>query len=160
MAINFCQCNAAKGNKKAVASVANRRRRRRSSSFAFPFFRRRSSGFWALDSGFCCCSHFWLSHRCRLMRHPHMCEYIESRPKQRRGRSEDLLVQWSHHILATQPPSHPEPPPPNLARAGAPAIVCMHIKFNRMYSLHSMRCGAPSSSFLLFSRTALHSAYT
>lgn len=108
----------------------------------------------ALDSGFCCCSHFWLSHRCRLMRHPHMCEYIESRPKQRRGRSEDLLVQWSHHILATQPT------PPNLARTGAPAIVCMHIKFNRMYSLHSMRCGAPSSSFLLFSRTALHSAYT
>lgn len=44
MAINFCQCNAAKGNKKAVASVANRRRRRRrSSSFAFPFFRRRPS---------------------------------------------------------------------------------------------------------------------
>jgi len=127
--------------------------------FAFPLLRGRSSGFWILAEypAFCCCSHFWLSHRCRLMRHgthtaPSACGYIESRPKQRR------VVRWSHLVLATRPPS---PAPAHLAVAGAPAIVCMHIKFNRMYSLHSMRCDAPlPQTSPLYSFFSVHSAYT
>jgi len=106
--------------------------------FAFPLLRGRSSGFWILAEypAFCCCSHFWLSHRCRLMRHgthtaPSACGYIESRPKQRR------VVRWSHLVLATRPPS---PAPPHLAVAELrPLYACI---LNSIECIPSTRCDA------------------
>lgn len=97
-----------------------------------------------------------------------MCEYIESRPKQQQQQQERTVLDEEQEDVEVQDIPLTIGSFSQLPRtfsfcseAGAAAIVCMHIKFNRMYSLHSMLLllrrllGDSSAGCVLFSSAPL-----